>query len=259
MKERLLTFLFLSFILSSCAQNQFYHQRTYMEASTLWVQNAAEYKALCYQAYNAATDRLKNSLKKSGPLKKAVILDLDETVLDNSPYQAKGVIEGEGYSESSWAEWVELAQAQAIPGSVGFLNFAHSQGVEIFYVTNRKSRHLDSTYQNLVELGVPVKRENMLMRTTSSNKTQRREKVLDDYQVELFIGDVMADFGERFEDLGLNERHVLTERLSREFGRKFIVLPNPMYGDWERSFYDGTKSSTTIERARQRQNYLYPY
>lgn len=259
MKPQFLLSILVLFSLTSCAQNQFYNERTYMEASTLWVQNAAEYKALCLQAYNAASSQLKNSTRKSSDQKQAVILDLDETVLDNSPYQARGIIEGRGYDESSWADWVKLAEAQAIPGAVDFLNLAHSKGIEVFYITNRRSKHLDATYQNLVELGIPVKRENLLMRTTTSNKTQRRQQVLDKHQVLLYVGDVMADFGERFEDLSLNERHVLTERFSREFGRKFIVLPNPMYGDWERAFYEDGKSSTALKRARQRRNYLYPY
>jgi 5'-nucleotidase (lipoprotein e(P4) family) len=230
-----------------------------MEASTLWVQNAAEYKALTLQAYNVATLQLKQSLKKSGAKNKAIILDLDETVLDNSPYQASGILEGRGYTESSWDEWVKLAKAQAVPGALDFLNYAHARGVEIFYITNRRSKHLDPTYQNLVELGIPVERENMMMRTTTSNKTQRRQFVLDKYQVLLYIGDVMADLGERFEDLSLNEMHVLTEGISQEFGKKYIILPNPMYGDWERAFYEDGNSSTAIKRARQRRNYLYPY
>lgn len=259
MRFQLLISIIVLFSLSSCAQNQFYNERTYMEASTLWVQNAAEYKALCFQAYNAATSQLNKSIQKSSDRPRAVILDLDETVLDNSPYQARGIIEGEGFNEESWDEWIRLAKAQAIPGALDFLNLAHSKGIEIFYVTNRRSKHLDATYQNLVELGIPVKRENLLMRTTTSNKTQRRQLVLDKYQMLLYVGDVLADFGERFEDLSLNERHVLTERLAREFGRKFIVLPNPMYGDWERVFYKDGKSSTALKRARQRRNFLYPY
>lgn len=259
MKSCHLFFIFSLLVFSSCAQNPFHNSRTYMEASTLWVQNAAEYKALCHQAYNAATDRLKEMLKKRKGRNNAIILDLDETVLNNSPYQAKGVLEGTHYSESSWKEWVKRADAEAIAGSVDFLNFAHVQGVEIFYVTNRSAKYLDSTYQNLVELGIPAKRENLLMRTTTSNKSQRRELVLDQYHVLLFVGDVMADFGERFEDLGLNEMHILTERSGRDFGRRFIVLPNPMYGDWERAFYDESENSTAIKKARQRRNYLYPY
>lgn len=106
--------------------------------ATLFHQKAAECRALSYQAYNIARLILDNELRRMSLTKKlAVIVDVDETVLDNSPFQVKIILEKTQYPEY-WNEWCELAQAKALPGAVEFLNYAKSKGVEVFYITNRK-------------------------------------------------------------------------------------------------------------------------
>jgi 5'-nucleotidase (lipoprotein e(P4) family) len=232
----------------------------YMTLATLWVQNSAEYRALCYQVYNVA----RQSIERYTPAqirqrKMAIVLDLDETVLDNSPYQGKMITTGLSYHPDTWAEWVRMRRAQAVPGVKEFLDYANERGFEIYYISNRAVRHFNDTYENMVSLGLPVKRENMFLRTTQLGKDNRREQIEKNHEVVLLVGDVMTDFTDLFEDKTTNERHILTDKFQQEFGRRFIILPNPMYGEWERALYGHDLSLSEKEKARRRMRALYSY
>ena len=107
--------------------------------ATLWMQTSAEFRALCYQAFNLARmnlDAFLDSHKSAKPV--AVIVDADETVIDNSAYEAFLIGQNFGYSSKTWNPWMQAAQATAMPGALEFLKYAESRNVEIFYVTNRK-------------------------------------------------------------------------------------------------------------------------
>ncbi len=200
--------------------------------ATLYMQKASEYRALCYQAFNLARYRLDQEL--AGELEKplAVIVDVDETVLDNSPYQAQAILEQYSYPVK-WDDWMWKAGAHAIPGSVEFLNYARDQGVKVFYVTNRKEEYREPTLKNLAEEGFPfAENEYLLMRTTTSSKDARREQVLSDYRVVLYMGDNLGDFSSGFDTDDISQRTSLTDADAQRFGRDFIVLPNPVYGQW---------------------------
>ena len=112
--------------------------REYSVQSILWVQHAAEYKALCYQAFNVAKFQLDKILSegnnKGKPL--AIVTDIDETIFNNSPYEAKLITDNVEYSHDTWVEWEKLKKAKPIPGSLEFLNYAKSKGVQVFYISN---------------------------------------------------------------------------------------------------------------------------
>lgn len=231
----------------------------YMEGVALWMQNSAEVRALRYQAFNAARYTVDQSLKKRSKKPRALIVDIDETVLDNSPYQARGLVTGEAYNEQEWERWVDMGKARALAGSVGFLNYAVKKGVEVFYISNRKVRGFEPTYQNLKEEGFPVKKQNLILKTHTSSKDERRKAVFKKYNVILLMGDTLADFHTNFEDKNTNERNILVDSFRKEFGKKFIVLPNPMYGDWEWALHDYDYSKSMKEREQERKKFLYPY
>ncbi|MBT7608175.1 MAG: 5'-nucleotidase, lipoprotein e(P4) family [Bacteriovoracaceae bacterium] len=231
----------------------------YLLASTLWIQNAGEAKALYYQAFNFAKLRLDEDLKKNKSTKKrAIVVDADETVVDNSPYQAKNYLDNHGYTTTSWAEWVNAAKAPATPGSLEFLRYAAKQGVTVFYITNRGHVLKDSTFKNLKELGFPIKKENLMMKTTTSSKKERREKVLKNYRIILLIGDNLIDFSEIFEHLPTDERISVVAENKNKFGKQFIMLPNPMYGDWEKAIYNYDRKINQKDQANLRQQALRP-
>lgn len=209
----------------------------YMQLATLWYQQAAECRALYYQGYNLARLRLDEMLKTEKKGKKAVVVDIDETVLDNSPYQAWCIINGKSFPEG-WAEWTAQGNAMALPGSVDFLNYAVSKGVDVFYITNRKQAEAEATLRNLQKEGFPqADTVHVLFRTAESNKESRRQRVARDYKILLLVGDNLNDFTDLWEKQGVARRLALTDSLRAEFGKRFIILPNPMYGDWENAIY----------------------
>jgi len=229
-------FLLFTALLFSCDKENNQTNNEYKVQAQVWTQNAAEYRALCYQAFNTAKINLdaffffKNKPKK--PL--AIITDVDETVLDNSPYDGKLILNKTSYNRESWVEWGNLEEAEAIPGSLEFLQYASEKNVEIFYISNRYSEQLEATVNNLEKLGFPdAKKSNVLLRSEGRSKSERRKSVSDIYEVIMLIGDNLADFNDEFEEKLSEERTNYTDKLSDDFGTKLIVLPNPNYGDWE--------------------------
>lgn len=255
MKLLTIMLLALSFFNVSCSSGKKVYDQEHMVASTVWVQNAAEVRALQYQAFNIATQKLKTDLKwAKSDTPRAVVVDADETIIDNSPYQAKNILENKTYNSASWGEWVEEARATAIPGAVEFLNYADKNGVEIFYITNRKINGFNATYKNLKKLGFPVKKENMLLRTDTSSKVARRKVVTSKYRIVLLMGDNLDDFDDIFEKKSIEDRFSETDKLKKRFGSRYIVLPNPMYGTWEGAIYnyDYKKTDETKDKDRKK-------
>lgn len=226
--------------------------------ATLWMQSAAEYRALCYQAFNVAAmnlDSFLNAYTGSKPV--AVIVDADETVIDNSAYEAFLIGQDFGYSSSTWVPWMAAAEARAIPGAKRFLDYAAAKGVEIFYVTNRKMVGYDGTRENLAALGFPdVDEKHLLLRTDSSDKQARRDMVAEGYEVALLIGDNLNDFTSDFAKKSVAERFGSTDAIEGEWGTRFIVVPNPTYGEWEGAVYGGNWGASAAEKDRMRKSYL---
>lgn len=225
--------------------------RDYSIQSVLWQQNAGEYRALCYQAYNIAQLRLDQYLAQEENQGKqlAIITDIDETIMDNSMYNARLIIENKDYTPEDWTEWVEREEAWALPGSVAFMNYAEEKGVEVFYVTNRVLHEGEATIKNMKTLGFPyADEEHVILKDEDSSKKDRFDKVREDYTVLLYIGDNLSDFKSDFRVPSTEDRNQLVEKRQNEFGLQYIMLPNPMYGDWEsRGLYEG-RYDWTIEQ-----------
>ena len=200
--------------------------------ATLWQQRSAEYKALCFQAYNIAKERLDASLSASVQ-NPAVVTDIDETILDNSPYNAHQSLKGDLYSDSSWRVWTAKIAADTVPGALTFLKYAASRGVQIFYISNRVEAERSATIANLKKWNFPDADDNhLLLKATTSNKDEKRKLVADQHNVLLLLGDNLGDFSGIFDHKTYEKRNELAEDSSAMFGKRFIVLPNPMYGEW---------------------------
>jgi 5'-nucleotidase (lipoprotein e(P4) family) len=216
--------------------------------ATLYVQRASEYKALCYQAYNLAHYKLDEKINNyKGDKKLAVIVDIDETVLDNSPFTAKSIIENTDYPKY-WDEWCNLSKAQSIPGAMEFLKYAESRGVETFYVSNRKAHLTPATLKNLQENGFPfADSTHLFLRTKSSDKEIRRNKIREDHDVLLYFGDALGDFLPTFDEPSTEARNALANEIQNRFGNDFFVLPNPTYGTWMNSLLTGVPKSADAD------------
>ncbi|MGB5462667.1 MAG: 5'-nucleotidase, lipoprotein e(P4) family [Aureibaculum sp.] len=204
--------------------------------AVLWTQQAAEYRALTYQAYNLAKLRLDEILAQENTAGKplAIVTDIDETVLDNSPYNGKLILTGEEFTDEGWYDWGKQIKAEPVPGALAFFNYAASRGVSIFYISNRDAVQQAETLANLKQAGFPMADEaHILLKTTTSGKEIRRNKVAETHEIVMLLGDNLSDFTNVFDRQGTEKRYALTDSLQPFFGKIFIVLPNAIYGDWE--------------------------
>ena len=237
----------------------------YQVGAILWTQLSGEKVALAYQAFALARMTLDRDLRmnRHSRMKRAVIVDVDETIIDNSRFQAMLVKTHQTYNGRLWTEWVNRAEATALPGAVEFLRYATSRGVRVFYITNRKEIEKAGTATNLKQLGFPtVNDETLLIRTdsNSSSKEPRRQAVGRKYHVVLLMGDNLNDFAEVFEQSKtIDSRIAAAEKNKSQFGTHFIVLPNPMYGDWENAIYDYNNKLSEAEKNAKRKGALKGY
>ncbi|MDD4215751.1 MAG: 5'-nucleotidase, lipoprotein e(P4) family [Bacteroidales bacterium] len=222
----------------------------YLLNATLWVQQSAEFQACCYQAFNhakLALDVRMNLAPLDKPL--AVVLDIDETLLDNSYFEANLIETNTSYTTENWKEWSDKECATAIPGAIEFLNYVETKGVEIIYISNRCENELEASIVNMEKVGFPaVPKENYLFRTDESSKNNRRAMVNETYNIILLVGDNLNDFDGVFEDRVQNMGKNIVQTNKDKFGIEYIILPNPMYGKWEQSLPNDTAKTATQNR-----------
>jgi acid phosphatase len=236
---------------TSALQLQYGHEAL---QGVLWTQSAVEYRAVARGTYAAATRMLDLSLADpawsalpdiqpdtASPLPPAVILDIDETCIDNVIYAVESMRSVEAHTNERFGEFVRSGRVSAVPGAREFLEYAHSRGVAIFYVTNQRHSIEDATRRNLHALGFPVDetRDSVLTvgerpEWATADKAPRRNHVAETHRVLLLLGDDFNDFvtaAGKSED----QRRALFERHAGEFGTMWFMLPNPVYGSWERA------------------------
>lgn len=231
----------------------------YQLGAILYMQRAAEYRALCYQAFNWAKkmidedERNLKKLPKSERKKpRAIVFDIDETILDNSPSIAYGLVNNKPFNLQDWYAWGEMRKAKPIPGSVEFAKYANSKGIRIFYVSNRDEVQKQATIDNLQGVGFPdVSNETVLLRQNESSKEPRRQFIASKYRIVLLMGDNLNDFAQQFEKKSIEDRFAETDKIRDIWGGRFIVLPNAMYGDWENAIY-GYQRLTEEQKAQKR-------
>ena len=202
--------------------------------AAIYQHSSAEVYRLYEQCYEMARLRLDANLSRPHTLPAAVIVDIDETVLDNSPYQVKNAALGRTYSPATWNEWALMCSAKALPGALEFLGYAAEKGCEVFYITNRSASEKNATIKNLFELRFPNADDMhvLCMDGDESDKTKRRARVSEGHYVALLVGDQLRDFDEGFKDrtTDYGRNHVIT--MHDTLRDWFILLPNPMYGTW---------------------------
>ncbi|MEW9676816.1 5'-nucleotidase, lipoprotein e(P4) family [Lentibacillus sp. L22] len=221
--------------------------------SIAWYQTAGEAEALYHQAYNIGKEKLDTNLEEGTNQNPAIVLDVDETVLDGGPYNATMTKTG---GQASLDEWQESAKAEAVPGALEFLNYADDRGVEIYYVTGRSDRLQDATVENLEKIGAPqVDNDHVLLtKEGETGKQDRFDKIDENHDILLFFGDNLSDFTGFPKDQELAARNQQVDEEQDAFGDSFIVFPNPMYGDWESALYDG--DLTAEEKMQARKDHL---
>ena len=225
-----------------------------------WVQTSVEYKALSEQTYRAAADHLDKALKEKNwdalvpeergnattGLKPAVVMDVDETVLDNSPYQARLIRDGADYDEVTWAQWVAEKKAKPVPGVVDFAKAASAKGVTVLYISNRAEHLKEATLANLKAAGLPVADDSVFLglgtfvkdcEQNGSEKNCRRKLAGQKYRVLMQFGDQIGDFVQVVSNTR-GDRDKLYAEYQDWFGERWWMLPNPTYGSWEPALFN---------------------
>jgi 5'-nucleotidase (lipoprotein e(P4) family) len=206
--------------------------------------HSAEAAAIYVQTFALARRSLDDALAQPAPRPRAIITDIDETVLDNSPYQGWLIQNRQPYSLETWKKWTALASATALPGASNFLNYAASRGVTVFYVTNRDQDEADATIKNLKAAGFPnADSAHLLCKRASRGKEDRRQEIAQRHTVCLLLGDNLSDLSAAFDSTGTDDRAASVTNNASLFGSNWIVFPNPMYGDWEKARAVNTPNS----------------
>lgn len=209
----------------------------------LWVQTSAEYEIAVRQSYLLAQRRLEESLA-SGPTAPALVMDLDETVLDNSTFEARLIARDADFDMEEWRRWLAGTEARAMPGAPEFVAEARRRGVEVFFVTNRHERYRGPTRATLAKLGlVPAGDDGagLLMRGErpewDQDKASRRAHVAAGRTLIMLVGDDLNDF---VSALGKTpeERRALARENAARFGRDWILIPSPSWGSWLDALHD---------------------
>ncbi|URL58290.1 acid phosphatase [Luteibacter flocculans] len=241
-----------------------------------WSQRASEHDFIFVQTYRDAQEKLLKA--KSDPnwdalpkddraahpslkgLKPAVVLDIDETVLDNSPYQARLIRSGGEFNEAEWAAWCQEAIAKPMPGAVAFTNFAAQHGIAVIYISNRAKDLDEPTLANLRSAGFPVADKSSFLglgtfvegcEQVGSEKGCRRQLVAQKYRVLMQFGDQIADFA----NIPGNTEDGRTRAMAPYtawIGERWFVLPNPTYGAWESALFDNDYALPREERRQKK-------
>ncbi|MFC1850905.1 5'-nucleotidase, lipoprotein e(P4) family [candidate division CSSED10-310 bacterium] len=215
----------------------------------LWLQSAAENKATALQAFNQARKMLDQALddktwtaateqtENFADLPPAIVLDIDETILDNSPYQARLIMKNIEYDKVMWRQWAAESNARPLPGAVEFVQYAHKRGVTVFYVTNRDYKLETVTRRNLEKFSFPIddSRDTVFCKYEkkwwTSDKKSRRKAIAAEFRILLLLGDNFNDFVSGTK-VTPEARLVLMEKYQSYWGNQWIIIPNPLYGGW---------------------------
>lgn len=238
--------------------------------AVVWSQRALEHDLIYLQTFRDAQARLLDALAdpqwdalgkadRTAPitgLPPAVVLDIDETVLDNSPYAARLVMHGTEYNEADWAEWCREERARALPGALEFTRFAASHGIAVIYISNRAKDLDQATLANLRKLGFPVSGPEAFLglgtfvegcEQIGSDKTCRRQRVAQHYRVLMQFGDQLGDFVAPVANTLAGHRQAVDAYLPW-IGTRWFVLPNPTYGAWEPALFNNDWSAPPAQR-----------
>ena len=235
-----------------------------------WMQTAVEFRLITGQTFRAALAQLDRALKTPGwdalpredranvaaGLPPAIIVDVDETVLDNTPYQARNVRDDKGFDDASWNDWVQSRAARPVPGALEFAKAAAARGVTIFYISNRTADQAEATLDNLRKAGFPVRDASQFLglgtvvdgcESEGSEKACRRQLVGRSHRVLMQFGDQLGDFVAIVANTPQGREQAIRPYLNW-VGERWFVLPNPSYGSWEPALFNNAWSRPAAER-----------
>ena len=267
-------FVFVGFTIPAFAEDP--PQNDLLNA-TLWMQNAPEFKGNALTVFTLARIRLDQALADTkwtaapveqtgafGNFPPAIVVDVDETIMDNSPFQAWQSIHDKSFDPKAWTAFVNSTTSRAIPGAVDFIKYAVSKGVKVFYVTNRTAEEEAGTRKNLELLGFPIDQSMDTVLTSrekpdwGSAKGTRRAFIAKDYRILLNLGDNLSDFTDDYRGDEAARAKVFEANKDR-WGREWIVVANPAYGSFESAPYKHDFKQSDANKRKAKRDALQPW
>lgn len=228
--------------------------------SLLWVlaykQTAAEFYALCHQAYNLARMRIDAALaaREPGDRPLAVVTDIDDTIMHSLRYWGYLAREGKDFFDDAiWDEWLPRNEVTAVPGALAFFERCASNGIAVFYVTSRDQgeRTFEYALAQLKKLDFPLDSDDkLIVFRDTSDKTSARREIEENYDIALVLGDNLNDYRRDYYVADVDERRSLMERDREDWGTKFVLLPNPTDGHWVRAIFGESEPQPTDDNRR---------
>lgn len=232
-----------AFQLSTASEETSEELKNNLNYAVAWKQTAAEYRALYHQGFNLARMQVELALAKrdtsSKPL--AIVTDVDDTLLLSGDYWGYLVQEDRDFfSDEIWDEWIPENRSVASPGSLQFIQYCRANDVEVFYVTSRDQG--EDTFhfaeQNLISSGFPdVDQTRLSVLRETSNKQSVQDKIAEEFEIVVFLGDNLNDFRRKFYSSDIDQRIRLMEEDSDKFGVDYVLFPNPTDGHWIRAIF----------------------
>ncbi len=242
--------------------------------AVVWMQTSVEFRLISGQTFRAALVQLDKAIKApawdalapterdvpAAGLPPAIIVDVDETMLDNSPYQARNVREQRGFDDASWNDWVQERSARPLPGALEFARAANARGVTIYYLSNRTADQGAATLDNLRKVGFPVQGDAQFLglgtvvdgcESEGSEKGCRRRLVGRGHRVLMQFGDQIGDFVDIVANNPAGREQAVRPYLGW-VGERWFVLPNPTYGSWEPALFNNAWSRPEAERRAEK-------
>jgi len=243
--------------------------------ATAWVQSSVEARMAHRQTWRGAERLLDAALGEASwdalspadriapiaGLPPAIIVDVDETVLDNSPYQVRLIRDGGTFNDATWNAWVDEGRATAVAGAPEFAQAAAKRGITMIYLTNREHAKSAVTRRNLEAVGFPTVAESQFLGLgfetpgcvpQGSDKGCRRQFVAQRYRVLMQFGDQLGDFVS-VTDNRLDARAAQLQGFDGWVGQRWFMLANPSYGSWESALYGNDRGlSSEGQRAAKR-------
>ncbi|MGX1021553.1 5'-nucleotidase (lipoprotein e(P4) family) [Pseudomonas sp. Y3 TE3536] len=245
--------------------------------AVLWTQTSVEHDLLFRQVYASATQHLDRALADPAwdalahapralhGLPPALIIDIDETLLDNVPLNARSIINDRPYDYDAWYQWVDRAKAPALPGAVDFLQAAARRGITPYYLTNRAPGQEQATLENLRRAGFPIDSSAQILtagtaiggcQASGSDKTCRRHWVGTQARVLMQLGDSFGDF---MATRGSQQAQLDAARpYFAWLGERWFLLPNPTYGGWYSAPYQGREELPEQQKRAFKHKVLKP-
>lgn len=244
-----------------------------------WMQTSVEFRLIAGQAWRGALVQLDRAIKtpnwdaltkedRTTPfagLPPAVIVDVDETVLDNTPYQARLLRDGKSFDEFTWSQWVKEEAAKPVPGALEFARAANARGVTVFYISNRAADLSEATVNNLRKAGFPITDPGQFLglgmmvdgcESEGSEKGCRRQLIGRSHRVLLQFGDQIGDLVSIVANTPEGREQAVRPYLGW-VGERWFLLPNPSYGSWEPALFNNAWSQPEADRRQQKLDALH--